>query len=83
VGVRNGLGLCGSDEVGEKERNVSEKWLMMCSLQDVVPVVGNTTILDVAGGAWSGEYARLEIEGCWEEDGDGATVGEFVLIGGS
>jgi len=53
------------------------------SLQDVVPVVGNTTILDVAGGAWSGEYARLEIEGCWEEDGDGATVGEFVLIGGS
>jgi hypothetical protein len=52
------------------------------SAQDVVPVQSNTTVLDVEGGAWSGAYARLEIEGCWEEDGVGATVGEFVLIRG-
>jgi hypothetical protein len=50
------------------------------SAQDVVPVTDNTTTLAVEGGAWSGSYARLVIEGCWEEDGDGATVGEFVLI---
>jgi hypothetical protein len=48
----------------------------------VVPVVGNTTYVPVAEGIWSGSYARLEIEGCWEEDGEGATVSEFVLFGG-
>ncbi|RDL37525.1 putative ATH1 Acid trehalase, vacuolar [Venustampulla echinocandica] len=47
---------------------------------DVVPGTGNTTTIKVAGGAWSGMFARLEVEGCWEDDGDGATVGEFVLI---
>jgi len=52
------------------------------SSQTVVPVTGNTTTVEVAGGIWSGAYARLEIEGCWAEDGEGATVGEFVLIGG-
>jgi hypothetical protein len=51
--------------------------------QDVLPVVGNSTIIAVEGGAWSGSYARLEVAGCLEDDGDGATVGEFVLIGGS
>lgn len=53
------------------------------SEQNVVPVVGNSTTVAVEGGAWSGSYVRLEIEGCWEDDGDGATVGEFVLIGAS
>lgn len=47
----------------------------------VVPVVGNSTTVVVEGGAWSGEYARLEIQGCWEQDGLGATVTEFALIG--
>jgi hypothetical protein len=51
--------------------------------QEVEPVQGNTTTVAVEGGAWSGEYARLVVEGCWEDDGEGATVGEFVLIGGS
>ena len=50
--------------------------------QAVLPVVGNSTTVDVVGGAWSGEYAKLVIEGCWEGDGAGATVGEFVLISG-
>jgi hypothetical protein len=50
----------------------------------VVPVVGNSTtkLGNGAGdGVWTGHYVRLEVEGCWEEDGMGATVGEFVLIG--
>ncbi|KAH8685776.1 glycoside hydrolase family 65 protein [Tricladium varicosporioides] len=50
------------------------------SNEEVVPVVGNTTTLAVAGGVWSGNYARLVVEGCWEGDGVGATVGEFVII---
>lgn len=50
---------------------------------DVVPVIGNTTRINLAlgSGAYSGRYARLVIEGCWEEDGKGATVGEFILRG--
>jgi hypothetical protein len=49
--------------------------------QNVTPVVGNSTTVAVAGGAWSGDYVRLVVEGCWEEDGEGATVGEFALLG--
>ncbi|PBP21726.1 glycosyl hydrolase family 65 protein [Diplocarpon rosae] len=44
----------------------------------IAPDKSNTTTFDIVGGTWSGDYVRLEIEGCWEEDGKGATVGEFV-----
>lgn len=47
----------------------------------VVPYVGNSTTAKVGNELWTGHYVRLEVEGCWEEDGMGATVGEFVLIG--
>lgn len=47
----------------------------------VVPYVGNSTTAALGDDAWTGHYVRLEVEGCWEEDGVGATVGEFVLIG--
>lgn len=47
----------------------------------VEPVVGNSTTVEVVG-AWSGNFVRLVVEGCWEEDGEGATVGEFVVVGG-
>jgi hypothetical protein len=53
------------------------------SLDTVVPVTSNTTSISISGGAWSGDYIRLVISGCWEEDGEGATVGEFVLFSGS
>ncbi|KAE9378090.1 carbohydrate-binding module family 32 protein [Stipitochalara longipes BDJ] len=53
------------------------------SSQQVEPVTGNTTTIDVEGHPWSGKYVKLVIEGCWEDDGLGATVGEFVLIGAS
>ncbi len=57
--------------------------MTLASLSDenVVPVVGNSTTFSVTGGVWSGSYVRLEVEGCWEEDGNGATVGEFVVVG--
>jgi hypothetical protein len=47
----------------------------------VVPYVGNSTTAKLGNEAWTGHYVRLEVEGCWEEGGMGATVGEFVLIG--
>ena len=47
----------------------------------VVPYVGNSTTAVLGDQAWTGHYVRLEVEGCWVEDGIGATVGEFVLIG--
>jgi hypothetical protein len=47
----------------------------------VVAYVGNSTTAVLGEGVWTGRYVQLEVEGCWEEDGMGATVGEFVLIG--
>ncbi|KAG8162857.1 hypothetical protein KVR01_007335 [Diaporthe batatas] len=41
---------------------------------------GNTTVVELPRGVWSGRYARLDIDGCWTEDRAGATVAEFALI---
>lgn len=49
------------------------------SNQEVTPYVGNTSVFPVKEGVWSGMFATLVVEGCWEEDGEGATVGEFVV----
>lgn len=47
----------------------------------VVPYGGNvTTIALPAGAVWSGGVAKLEVEGCWVEDGAGATVAEFAVV---
>ncbi|KAI9642034.1 alpha,alpha-trehalase ath1 [Ciborinia camelliae] len=52
------------------------------SKENVVPVVGNETTLLLGRDVWSGTYVRLVVEGCWVDDGVGATVGEFVVVGG-
>ncbi|KAK7980018.1 hypothetical protein PG989_012475 [Apiospora arundinis] len=46
----------------------------------VVPYVGNITTIALADDLWSGTFAQLQIEGCWVEDGIGATVAEFALL---
>jgi len=51
------------------------------SSQQVQPVTSNTTTITMKDSPWSGKYVKLVIEGCWEEDGVGATVGEFVVVG--
>ncbi|KFY06042.1 hypothetical protein V492_08173 [Pseudogymnoascus sp. VKM F-4246] len=51
----------------------------------VKPYVGNETLVSVPGEVWTGKWVKLEIEGCWangEEDVKGATVAEFVVVGG-
>lgn len=50
------------------------------SSQQVSPYVGNTSVLSVPPGTWSARYVRVVVEGCWEEDGMGATVGEVVVV---
>jgi hypothetical protein len=50
----------------------------------VKPFIGNETLITVNGEAWSGNWVKLEIEGCWandDEDSEGATVAEFVVVG--
>jgi hypothetical protein len=51
------------------------------TIADIKPYVGNSTTAVLGVEVWTGDYVRLEIEGCWEDDGAGATVGEFVLLG--
>lgn len=48
---------------------------------EVRPYVGNSTSVVLGDVAWTGGYARLVVEGCWVDDGVGATVGEWVLVG--
>lgn len=56
---------------------VSKPWAAGSPL---VPYAGNSTTLKLPRDVWSGRYARLDVEGCWEEDGAGATVAEFALV---
>jgi len=46
----------------------------------VLPYVGNETRVDVQNGAYMGKWLRVTVEGCWVEDGVGATVSEVVVI---
>lgn len=49
----------------------------------VEPYIGNSTtinLLEAFGPVWTGDYARLEVQGSYEDDGSGATVAEFVLL---
>ncbi|KAK2006291.1 glycosyl hydrolase family 65 central catalytic domain-containing protein [Colletotrichum eremochloae] len=43
----------------------------------VVKYVGNTTIIQLADSVWSGAFAKLEVTGCWTDDGAGATVADI------
>ncbi|KAK1994700.1 glycosyl hydrolase family 65 central catalytic domain-containing protein [Colletotrichum falcatum] len=46
----------------------------------VVKYVGNMTIIQLTDAVWSGSFAKLEVTGCWTDDGAGATVAEFGLL---
>lgn len=56
---------------------ISKPW---ATESPVVPYAGNSTTLELPHGVWSGRYARLDVDGCWAEDGAGATVAEFALV---
>lgn len=46
----------------------------------VVRYVGNSTTIQITNNIWSGAFAKLEVTGCWTDDGAGATVAEFALL---
>lgn len=46
----------------------------------VVRYVGNTTTIQLIDATWNGAFAKLEVTGCWTDDGAGATVAEFALL---
>ncbi|KAK7716253.1 alpha,alpha-trehalase ath1 [Diaporthe eres] len=46
----------------------------------VVRYVGNSTTIQLTDAIWSGAFAKLEVTGCWTDDGAGATVAEFALL---
>lgn len=46
----------------------------------VVRYVGNITNIQLTNAIWSGAFAKLEVTGCWTDDGAGATVAEFALL---
>ncbi|KAK6825801.1 Acid trehalase [Apiospora arundinis] len=61
----------------EKKIAISQPWEPD---SPVVPYVGNITTITLGDDVWSGTFAQLQIEGCWIEDGIGATVAEFALL---
>ncbi|KAK8039593.1 hypothetical protein PG993_008004 [Apiospora rasikravindrae] len=63
--------------IGETKIAITQPWKPD---SPVVPYVSNITDIALADDVWSEKYARLEIEGCWVEDGVGATVAEFALL---
>lgn len=46
----------------------------------VVRYSGNITTIQLKNTVWSGKYAKLEVTGCWTDDGAGSTVAEFALL---
>ncbi|KAL2274279.1 hypothetical protein FJTKL_03533 [Diaporthe vaccinii] len=56
---------------------VSSPW---AAASPVVQNAGNSTTVELPRGVWSGRYARLDVEGCWAEDGAGPTVAEAALV---
>lgn len=84
----DGTGALYGEEVVISIDNVTPEFpynatVAAASNDQVLPVIGNSSTYSVspARGVWSGNYVRLVVEGCWEGDGVGATVGEFVLVG--
>jgi hypothetical protein len=79
--VVNGITyLSGNEVVISIPVDVSSPFNAEASDAEVVPYQGNYTIAAVDNDAWTGDYVRLEITGCTEDDGKGATVSEFVLL---
>lgn len=56
---------------------ISKPWV---AESPVERYAGNTTTVELPRGVWSGRYARLDVEGCWAEDGAGPTVADFALV---
>lgn len=63
--------------LADEDIGITNPWI-----QDspVVKYVGNMTTIQLTNAVWSGAFAKLEVTGCWMDDGAGATVAEFALV---
>lgn len=77
VSVSNSSNFESAVELANDEIAVTAAWNPE---SPVVRYVGNITVIPLPSRAWSGQFAKLEVDGCWVEDGVGATVAEFALI---
>lgn len=63
--------------LADEDINIAKPWVPD---SPVVRYVGNNTLIQLANAVWSGAFAKLEVTGCWTDDGAGATVAEFTLL---
>ncbi|KAJ0163083.1 Acid trehalase [Colletotrichum tanaceti] len=79
VSVSNSSGFepGGTILLADREIRITKPWVPD---SPVVKYVGNTTTIRLTDAVWSGAFAKLEVTGCWADDGAGATVAEFGLL---
>lgn len=63
--------------IADQDIGITKPWVPD---SPVVRYVGNITTIQLTDAVWSGAFAKLEVTGCWTDDGDGATVAEFALL---
>ncbi|TLD20590.1 hypothetical protein PspLS_08675 [Pyricularia sp. CBS 133598] len=77
VSVSNSSDFGSATVLADEDIHITKPWVPD---SPVVKYVGNVTTIQFREATWSGAYAKLEIEGCWTDDGAGATVAEFGLL---
>ncbi|KAK2051426.1 glycosyl hydrolase family 65 central catalytic domain-containing protein [Colletotrichum caudatum] len=77
VSVSNSSDLEPGTVLADQDIHITEPWFPD---SPVVRYVGNMTTIQLTGAVWSGAFAKLEVTGCWTDDGSGATVAEFGLL---
>lgn len=63
--------------LADQDISITKPWIPD---SPVVKYVGNNTIIKLINTVWSGAFAKLEVTGCWTDNGEGATVAEFMLL---
>ncbi|KAK1579374.1 glycosyl hydrolase family 65 central catalytic domain-containing protein [Colletotrichum navitas] len=77
VSVSNSSDFEPGTVLADQDIRITKPWIPN---SPVVKYVGNMTTIQLTGAVWSGVFAKLEITGCWTDDGAGATVAEFGLL---
>ncbi|KAK1975930.1 glycosyl hydrolase family 65 central catalytic domain-containing protein, partial [Colletotrichum cereale] len=77
VSISNSSDFEPSTVLTDQDILITKPWV---SNSPVVKYVGNMTTIQLTDAVWSGAFAKLEITGCWIDDGAGATVAEFGLL---
>ncbi|OBR01947.1 Acid trehalase [Colletotrichum higginsianum IMI 349063] len=63
--------------LADQDIRITKPWV---ADSPVLKYAGNMTTIRLSDAVWSGAFAKLEVTGCWIDDGAGATVAEFGLL---